>query len=189
MAMVFRPEILSLAPFEPRPPSRYGLGRQMVHDEWVFFLAGVIGSVQLIAEPLVLYRQHGANTSSGGIDPDREWSLRPALADYLQAAELTGACAEYLEAVEAEDDAVRDRLAEGARAYRRISENWALRGGLYGSAGLRRRARLLRQMWAAGAYGPRTGGGFGRAALGKDLVAGVALGLLAPGASGPSTAS
>lgn len=175
MAMVFRSGILSVADFETRPPSRYGLGRQMLHDEWVAFLAGVIGPIKLVAEPLALYRQHDDNESGGWFGGTRELSLRPAVGNYLQAAEHTVACAEYLEAAHSEDDAIRERLVEGARAYRRASENWSLRATLYDSRDRRRRARLLRRLVSGRAYRARDAGGFGRTALAKDIVSGVAM--------------
>lgn len=170
MAMVFRRELLESVPFEDRPPSRYGDGR-MLHDEWVLFVAGVLGAVSLVADPLVLYRQHAGNHSGGWVDRGRRLSLWPAVDDYRRAEEHTAACAEYLERAAAG----RPALLAGARAYRRAAGNWALRRALYARRGRRERVRVLRQLVVADAYGDRTGGGFGRAALGKDLLAGVAL--------------
>src|SRR3954469_2633102 len=87
MAMVFRRALLDAADFDERPPSRYGNGKLMLHDEWILFLAGVLGPVSLLAEPLVLYRQHGANDSGGWVDSRRALSLRPAVGNYRRAAE------------------------------------------------------------------------------------------------------
>jgi glycosyltransferase involved in cell wall biosynthesis len=175
MAMVFRPELLDAADFDSRPPSRFGLGRQMLQDEWVLFVAGVLGEVQLIAEPLVLYRQHESNDSGGWVDRTRQRTLRPALDTYRQIASHTAACADYLEHAHADDDGVAARLAEGARHYRRAAENWSLRISLYAAPDRRSRARLVKRLMASHAYTARAGGGFGRAALGKDIAAGVAL--------------
>ncbi|HEX2084944.1 MAG TPA: glycosyltransferase [Solirubrobacteraceae bacterium] len=174
MAMAFERRLLHLADFDTRPPSRYGLGRRMLHDEWVLFLAGAVGRIALIAEPLLLYRQHEANDSGGWIGDRRGMSLRPALEDYVRAAEHTAACADYLAATRTEDPEVDERLAEAARAYRTAARNWSLRAALYRAADRRSRLRMLRELMAGGAYREREVGGFGRAALGKDL-AGVAL--------------
>ena len=35
----------------------------MGHDKRVLFVAGVMGEIELVPEPLVLYRQHGASYS------------------------------------------------------------------------------------------------------------------------------
>lgn len=174
MAMVFDRRLLDAADFLSRPHSRYDPERQMLHDEWVLFLAGVLGPIRLVAEPLVLYRQHGANDSGGPVLDRRRMTLRPALDDYRRAAAHTLACAEYLERTPATDDTAAARLAAGARHYRRAASNWGLRAGLYEAPGRRPRARALTRLVGARAYGRRASGGFGRAALGKDL-AGVAL--------------
>ncbi|MEA2441077.1 MAG: hypothetical protein QOH76_2501 [Thermoleophilaceae bacterium] len=175
MAMLFRRELLDAADFDSRPPSRYGNGRQMLHDEWVFFLAGALGRIALIAEPLLLYRQHGANDSGGWVEHRRRLGLRPALDDYRRAAEHTGACAEYLERTAAGEHPNAARLLEAAAAYRQTAANWSTRVALYDAADRRSRAQLLRRLMTARAYRARTVGGFGRAALGKDLAAGLAL--------------
>jgi glycosyltransferase involved in cell wall biosynthesis len=166
MAMVFRPQLLDAAAFEARPASHYGGGRQMLHDEWIFFLAGVLGPIRLVAEPLVLYRHHGSNDSGGRVDRRRTMSLRPAGEDYVRAAKYTAACADYLE---------RAGFEAGAREYRRASRNWALRTSLYSASDRLARARLLRRLLGARAYRGREAGGFGRAALAKDLAAGLVL--------------
>jgi glycosyltransferase involved in cell wall biosynthesis len=174
MAMLFRRELLEVAPFDDRPPSRYGNGRLMLHDEWVFFLAGVLGPIQLIDEPLLLYRQHGSNDSGGWVERRRERTLRPATDDYRNAAEHTRACAAYLERAARANPGAAERLLAGARAFAETAESWELRERLYAAPDRRSRARVLRRLLAARAYRDRRTGGFGRVALGKDL-AGVAL--------------
>lgn len=177
MGMVVRREVLDVADFDARPPSRYGLGRAMLHDEWIIFLAGALGPVRLLDEPLLLYRQHGANDSGGWVDRHRRLSLRPAHDDYRRAAEHTAGCAEYLEhAAAGQSGEAAERFAEGARVYRRAAANWALRVALYDTPGRRRRTRVLLKLVAGRAYSARTVGGFGRVALGKDVAAGLALG-------------
>ncbi len=175
MAMVVRRELFEAAPFARRPPSRYGHGRAMLHDEWMLFLAGVLGPVRLLAEPLVLYRQHDSNDSGGVVDRRRRLTLRPVLEDYGNAAAHYAGCAAYLEGVAAKGSPAAERLAEGARHYRRVAAAWELRSSLYASRDRRSRARALRRLVAGRAYRDRALGGFGRPALGKDLVAGLGL--------------
>ena len=147
----------------------------MLHDEWIFFLAGVLGPIQLVAEPLVLYRQHESNHSGGWVDRRRRLSLRGAIDHYENAAAHTAACADYLERMAAAGGPDAERFATGARS------SAASPGG---GRCARRCTRpptaaagpgCCRELLAEQAYRPRREGGLGRTALGKDL-AGVALG-------------
>jgi len=169
MAMVYRRELLEVGDFASRPPSRYGHGRQMLNDEWMFFLAGVLGPIRLLAEPLLLYRRHGANDSPGALEHRRRLTLRPVMEDYRNAAAHTAACAGYLERTRSDDARMAALLAEGARRYRSMAESWERRVELYESDDRRTRVRLLRRLVADRAYAARTVGGFGRAALAKDV--------------------
>lgn len=181
MAMVFRRGLLDVADPARRPRSRYGGERRMLHDEWVLFMAGVLGSVQLIAEPLVLYRQHGGN-HAGCTARDRRKRLEPAIDDYRAAAAHCMGCADYLAATVHHDESVTARMADGARHYGHAAANWRRRVDLYRAPDRLTRARVLRRLIAARAYCPRSRGGFGGAALGKDAVGGVAIRLRGPAA-------
>jgi glycosyltransferase involved in cell wall biosynthesis len=174
MAMVFRRSLLDRADPARRPSSRYVRDGQMLHDEWVLFLAGVVGPIHLIADPLVLYRQHEDNVS-GWFGRERRATLEPQMEDYRAAAEHTAEYARFLSALQVKEPGLAARIEAGARHYRHLADRWELRMALYGKSGRRARARLFGQLVAARAYGPRLAGGFGRRALGKDLVAGIAL--------------
>jgi glycosyltransferase involved in cell wall biosynthesis len=175
MAMLFPRPLLDVADFAARPPSRYGRGQAMLYDEWALFVAGAIAPIVLLSEPLALYRRHGANDSQG---PERVLtgrSLRPSTDHYRDAARHTAACADYLDAAAAQGGPHAEELRTAAAHYRHVSEQWALRVALYEAPGRRRRARTFARLLANGAYGRRSDGVLGRAALGKDLAAGVAL--------------
>jgi hypothetical protein len=146
----------------------------MLHDEWVLFLAGIAGPIQLIADPLVLYRQHEDNLS-GWFERKRLMTLRPLVDDYQAAATYTSACASFLETARVEDPGLVDRVRVGALQYRRLAERWSLRANLYSTRSRARRAWAVARLFSQRAYGSRTSGGFGPRALGKDLVAGVGL--------------
>jgi glycosyltransferase involved in cell wall biosynthesis len=173
LAMVFRRELLDVFDFDSRPPSRYLRDGQMLHDEWVTFTAGVLGSIAVVPEPLVRYRQHGSN-QSGWVRRRRDTTLRPALQDYEDAARYLEGCARYLEPARAAEGPRAQRIAEGAAAYRRAARRWALRAALYRTEGRGRRARMLGRLLAARAYSDRAAGGFGHASLAKDFAAGIA---------------
>jgi rhamnosyltransferase len=189
MALVFRRRVLEVADPATRPPSRFGLGRQMLHDEWALFLAGVLGPVQLLDEPLLLYRQHGGN-DTGYFERTRQRSLRPALDDYQDASDHYAACASYLDAAAAGAGGaeVAKRLEDGARYYAEAAAIWGARVELYGAPDRRTRARLVRRLVGARAYRPTEAGGFGRVALGKDVIGGVALRTAAPREGDPQSA-
>jgi len=172
LTMVFRRELLAVFDADSRPRSRYERDGQMLHDEWVSFTGGVLGSIAILPEPLVRYRQHGSN-QSGWVPRERETALRPALDHYEFAAEYLGGCARYLET--AAHGSNRALIEAGAAAYRHAGERWALRAELYRTKGRGRRMRLLARLVAGHAYGARAGGGFGRASLAKDVTAGIAL--------------
>ena len=174
MAMVFRRSLIDVLDPAVRPRSRYRDG-PMLHDEWLLFLAGALGRVQLIAEPLVLYRQHGANDSGGWFSQRRNAGLKPASDNYRTAAALNADWARFLDDAAQRSRQHAGRLRAAAEHYRRAAERWALRVELYAARERRRRARIVRTLHAAQAYRSRDAGGFGRAALGKDLAAGVLL--------------
>ncbi|MEA2430717.1 MAG: hypothetical protein QOI19_1190 [Thermoleophilaceae bacterium] len=174
MAMAFRRSLLDLADPSKRPASRYTPGTKMPHDEWVQFLGGVAGSTQLIAEPLVLYRQHGDNVS-GPAARTRLVTLKPVVEDYRAASSYSADCATFLESAHSQDPVVAARFEGGARHYRRMADRWEMRAALYGLATRRARLAAVARLTVERAYGPRAGGGFGLRALGKDLVAGVGL--------------
>jgi glycosyltransferase involved in cell wall biosynthesis len=174
MAMAFQRELLELADWSQRPPSKYDGGVPMMHDEYTVFMAGAVGPIQLLSEPLALYRQHESNYA-GWFERPRGRSLVPALDDYRMAKHHTESCARFLETAAAAGGPRADRLAEAARHYRRAAANWDGRLRLYGSRDRRTRARAFGRLVGARAYGSRVSGGLGLESLCKDVVAGVAL--------------
>jgi len=69
-SMLFRRVLATLIPREnrPRQPEKQ---RPLSHDTWIYVLAAALGRVSHIAEPLILYRQHGGNTV--GVTPEAAW--------------------------------------------------------------------------------------------------------------------
>ncbi|MBX3193997.1 MAG: glycosyltransferase family 2 protein [Microbacteriaceae bacterium] len=90
-----------------------------VHDEWLAVLAAASGGLRLIPEPLIDYRQHGAN-QIGARRPtmaDRVAKLRePREPRATRLAHRTGALVERLEELERRGVAVRPDALEAARA-------------------------------------------------------------------------
>jgi hypothetical protein len=175
--LVFRRSLLDVADAATRPPSRYAMDMPMFHDEWIFFLGNVCGSVLLVSTPLLRYRRHTGNLSTPA-RADRHTRLRPAVDDYRNAAALYSAYGRYLEKAAAEaDPTLRDRLMTGADFYFAGARRWKQRAQLYESHRRRSRVALVRRLLTSGGYRPQRHGGCGRAALAKDLIGGVVLGL------------
>jgi glycosyltransferase involved in cell wall biosynthesis len=59
--MLFRRELVASIPYDHRPRQPEAPERPLSHDSWIYVLAAALGRVSHIAEPLVLYRQHGSN--------------------------------------------------------------------------------------------------------------------------------
>ena len=173
MAMVCRRELIGVADFDSRPRSRYEAESRLMIDEWILVLAGVLGPIRLIADPLLLYRRHDHNLSQGALVRPRAVSLRPALDDYARAAEHMAGLADYLASIPARDERMAARLAAGVRHYRRRAEHWTLRTELYAQRRRSERLRLLGRLLANRAFADRLSGGFGRRAVIKDAVGGV----------------
>ncbi len=69
-SMLFRRWLVTEIPSDHRPRQPEHAERPLSHDTWIYVLAAALGNVSHIAEPLVLYRQHGRNAigvdQSGG---------------------------------------------------------------------------------------------------------------------------
>lgn len=68
-SMVFRRDLLDAVAIAFRPPQPGRTELPLSHDTWVYNIATSLGPVSHIAEPLVLYRQHGNNVFGGDWKP------------------------------------------------------------------------------------------------------------------------
>jgi glycosyltransferase involved in cell wall biosynthesis len=172
MSMVCSARLLAI-PWRVRPGSHRTEG-MVNHDEWIHMLSRVVGSTAWIAEPLALYRQHGANAIGAPAARlgERVRELRRAGGRYYRRrAEQARECVEILDRLsrELDDPFLRERMTAGARSYRRFAELLDRRVVLY-DARVRRpaRVRALASLVAADAYRSHDGDGLGRRALVKD---------------------
>jgi glycosyltransferase involved in cell wall biosynthesis len=163
MAMVFDATLLSLLDWDARPVAHHEHGR-VLHDEWIYGVARVAGAIAFLAEPLVLYRQHGVNVEGA---PERTIGRRVGEAvtvgwDYYRRR-----------AEQARDWAVL--LGDGgfereAESYRRLAAALGARSAAYepGASAVRRLGRVgsgLRR----GVYRSRSRDGFGLRGIVRDL--------------------
>jgi glycosyltransferase involved in cell wall biosynthesis len=191
--MVFRRRLLDLLDPSVRPPSKAD-GMPMSHDEWIYLLGVVYGRVAFLPEVLALYRQHEANLfgfHAGAMSvslPEKAASrirkLRAPSRDQARFALLGGLYEEFLRTACREgSEEHRALLAAAADFYRDAGRDAALRAQLHG---LRTRPRcrvaLVTRLIARSAYRKRNAGGFGLAALARDVLI-AAVGVVGGGGS------
>ena len=68
--MVFRANLPYGINIDRPPCERDAKGAPLAHDQWISFLAHSLGRCRVIRKPLVLYRQHDANTCGFGSNTD-----------------------------------------------------------------------------------------------------------------------
>lgn len=164
MAMTFDRSLLSLLPWDRRPRSHHRHGR-LLHDEWVLALARLAGRVVFLPDQLVLYRQHTVNVEGA---PDRRF--------HVQASRGLASSAEYYElrADQARDWAALldgGEFAEESQRWAQLAEALTRRSRVHDrTRGRRVRARELIRAAQAGAYGSRSGEGFGARGFSRDLL-------------------
>ena len=176
--MVFRREVAHLIPRASRP-RQFEQPIPLSHDTWIYVLSSALGPVSHIAEPLILYRQHGANVY--GMQPSRRierwravntfWTvpvgvhrerilfnevLAPLLreagrTEHPLAAEATHAA----EVIEGRTHLLRQRLAvhEGGSVATRLAAFRAMLGDRRAGRGKRASAVSLAKDFALGVMG------------------------------------
>src|SRR5206468_3586463 len=122
MSMVFSAALMSVAAGE-RPPSHYGEG-VLNHDEWIYMLARGLGSVACVAEPLGLYRMHGANVTGDGGGAGRRVAeaATTGAVYYARRLEQARALGELFRHVAPEDRAWADNARHAVRAYDELAD-------------------------------------------------------------------
>jgi hypothetical protein len=177
-AQVMRKSLLRLSSLHSWSVDPYVPHEQMSHDIWFVFWASVLGKIAYVADPLVRYRQHEANTS--------EWPngiIEYILTNISKAESFASANA----------TAAQDRLAllhrslavleqndrpaiEAAIAfYSPLSRSLSQRLGVYRGKTLISRARELLSLLRQGAYTKMASDSFGLDSLLLDAVIGVAV--------------
>lgn len=162
------------------PLSRDHLAEErLAHDQWYFFLAWTLGSIEHVEEPLVRYRQHQDNVY-GWSKPN--WSLRllerfrSSSQSVARRADAAMQRAIILEAAAPTlPQPYRQRAVEGSSFYRRLADVSALRVAMHLRPTFMDRVRGFAALVGAGGYGSQTWQ-FGADALALDLFVGIPLG-------------
>jgi hypothetical protein len=179
-SMMFRRELATLVPRADRPRQPQAT-RPLSHDTWLYVLAAALGGVSHIAEPLILYRQHGANvygtTLAGGplarlatrLDIVRTVPLTVYRERAVFDAHMTTLLKALADRSEGHD---RDVAAQAATRFAERAARWARRVRLYDGATLGRRAGVYLEMLQTPTGSVEAAQALRRAAA-KDLLLGV----------------
>jgi glycosyltransferase involved in cell wall biosynthesis len=179
---VFRRSILELSDLWEMSLDYKDLRERLAHDQWVFFISSVFGSVVYRDQALVSYRQHGCNLT-GWARPTSIYDFRSVFYNPSdQLISLQQATARFAEILEKSKytvaDAWHDRAAEGAARYRLLAEFYTARNEIYTSTSLAKRVQAFRRIILTGGYRPKRGWGLGRKALARDICLGLPAGHL-----------
>ena len=156
----------------------------MCHDQWYFFLAEALGRVEFLDEPLLEYRQHGANAvSAKQIRPAVETRLLARLQHFggqdLRMATAASARAAILDEIGKRSPSVAPRLHDIADHYRLLSERNARRYQTYAGRNVLHRFSNLARSWRSGDYADWPWGFDPRSVI-RDLWSGVFLARVEP---------
>jgi glycosyltransferase involved in cell wall biosynthesis len=182
---VFRRSILEFSDLWETSLDHKDLTAPMAHDQWVFFIASVFGSIVYIDEPLAAYRQHGSNLY--GYRPLSFMDNILNIADLLGnpseelhgLQKLSARCAEILEKARYSLADPWHHLATlGAGRYRFLEELYVARKTLYSSSIIVERVKAFHRITSKGGYRPKRSWGLGRKALVRDLCLGLPVGHL-----------
>jgi hypothetical protein len=173
--MVFRRELALLIPRGDRP--RHPLEKRPTsHDTWLYIVAAALGRISHIAEPLILYRQHGAN-AFGMTVPDwraRLHAMRTVpIETYREREIFYGALVAVFDALATRaDDALAPRARAAAERYRHRQWIAHTRTHIHASPSLAQRATAFRLLHAA-PMADRLGLRARTASMAKDALLGV----------------
>ncbi len=176
---VFDRWLLQFSDLWERSVATHEDGNRMPHDQWLYFLASVFGTIAYCDKPLTRYRQHGGNVYGFAAVAGLRGKLQRFLYRLTNHGPEYGLLAKAAQgrATTLRDAQLRltglwlDRAKAGEAACARLAHRLALREELYGPTPIRRRAAILAQLHRTGAYAHDGGFGLGRAALTKDLAA------------------
>jgi Glycosyl transferase family 2 len=135
---VFRRDLLQLSSLWSMSLDHQDNSKPMAHDQWIFFLASVLGNVGYVDQPLVAYVQHGRNTFGWSENspplhkPGRTpTNLEEECARHAQAARRR---AEILETAIADLNTLWSQRAKiAAKKYRWMADMYSYRSTIYGS--------------------------------------------------------
>jgi glycosyltransferase involved in cell wall biosynthesis len=184
----FRRDLLSHSHLRTLVTDFYFDGEAFAHDQWFFFLAGALGKIAYIDEPLVDYRQHASNVS--GALAQRSAAQRTGWPTHRRRSESIDGRLSALRRIEADladDSPYRPQVRQAVEHYDRFARACAHRVTVYGGPTIWRRAASWLWLIAHGGYRRAHPWSFGAKSLARDALQGICLRRDAPRAtsSGP----
>jgi len=175
-AMVIRKALLEITDNSVRPIS-HERGIPLGHDQWVWFLAAVFGSIVVLPDVLCFYRQHDKNLFGGSarsLNKTLSLAMKPRSYADLSTAELY--FADFLRQMALPHSApLRARLDAAVSSLTRRAHLNTLRSQLYGeNSNVLQRLQVFGKILFHGGYLPGRGSArIGMRAAFKDFVFGV----------------
>lgn len=148
--MVFRRSLALLVPRSERPRHPEA-DRALSHDTWLYILAAALGRVSHIEQPLILYRQHGAN-AFGMVKPGlrQRWRMATTVpvGTYRERDRFFGDLAAVFDTLFGQQsEEMADRAAAAAQRYRERQWQVRTRIGLYAGSTVTARAAALWKLY------------------------------------------
>jgi glycosyltransferase involved in cell wall biosynthesis len=182
-SQVFRRSLLDFHQLWSKSIDQFKSSERMAHDQWVPFLASVLGTTAYIREPLVLYRQHEGNLYGSSTQPQSLVKLfsgaLPDVQRYISFEKAAGSRASVLEQLAKnidKDEEFRNFARIGGLIYRRIEEHYRRRRSIYSFESFVARWNDLSTIFLEGGYGKDQVSSFGPKSLLKDLIIGLPIG-------------
>ena len=184
LSMVCHRSLLSLSDLWDQSTDSDDRRNRAPHDQWLFFLATVLGTVRFSQERLTGYRQHVGNAVGQPVPPRLLPRLRRAGRYWLRnpearfrnlavvardRADILAACCDRLSGT------WQQRAVLGRARYLELASRLESRAELYGDRCASARLRRLLRLQRGGVYRAASAWDFTRAALMKDAILGVAL--------------
>ncbi len=192
-SMVFRRELVRYSSHWTKSVDNLEAANRMAHDQWIFFLASVFGTIVYADQHLVRYRQHGGNAY--GWQDWRNLKQRllarftdngPVHGQFARAAKTRAAILRDI-AAEASEPA---QVTRCAGYYEELSAKLNLRSDVYQARRFHQRARAVIRLAATGGYNRRAMWNIGPRAIVKDVGLGLLLRpLMRPAEGAPQAVS
>lgn len=175
-AQLFRRELVCDIPLSPRVPTIFTDIDAYPHDVWISALANVLGSTLHIARDLTLYRRHESSLTETGKAPQASALAALRATGAEQYRHLASVCREAAACFDVQSAAIaredwKQRMADGAIAYRRLADALDARSSVYESRSRLGRLGSVLHLAARPGYFGLAQSSFGLRALAKDLAA------------------
>jgi len=180
----FRRSLLALSTLRQATLDYWAAGEALAHDQWIYIVAGSLGSVSYVAHELVDYRQHGNNLYGMKVQTRSICRLlAERLTEYRDYGHLERAFSSISRALAAAaaypiGELLAGRAAEAACWYDELAHAYGHRSRVYGAASPTERAAAWMRLCREGRYRPGRRFFFANQAFAYDFIQGVCRGRL-----------